>query len=49
MEKYVQFVECESITGADICTKILQFLREQSLPPSLCRAQTYDGAGNMAG
>ena len=28
---------------------ILQFLSHVNIQPELCRAQTYDGAGNMAG
>ena len=49
LEKLVEFVECESITGSLICDKIISFLNNVNLSPSLCRAQTYDRAGNMAG
>ena len=32
-----------------LCDKILKFLKNFNLSPELCRAQTYDGASNMAG
>ena len=49
MEKLVEFIECEAITGSAICDEIIHFLISNNLSPELCRAQTYDGAGNMAG
>ena len=45
----LQFLESDSITGAHISTKILQFLRVQIFPAYFFRIQTYDGAGNIAG
>lgn len=49
VEKLIDFIECESCTGKVICDRILQSLQHVGLDPTLCRAQTYDGAANMAG
>lgn len=49
VEKLLEFIECESCTGQQICEHIVTCLRNLGLNPELCRAQTYDGAGNMAG
>ena len=44
------FIDCESVTGHSVCEKIIDdTIRGVNLQPELCRAQTYDGAGNMAG
>ena len=49
VERLLEFVECESVTGENICAVILKVIRSHGLQPNLCRAQMYDGAGNMAG
>ena len=49
VEKLVEYIECESCTGVAICNHIVQALINLELDPKMCRAQTYDGAGNMAG
>ena len=48
-EKLIEFVACESITGARICKSLLDTLVRFSLDPKLCQAQGYDGASNMSG
>ena len=48
-EKLVEFIPCESITGEAIHHKLKECLHQLSLNPADCRAQGYDGAGNMAG
>ena len=42
-------MEFQEVTGAAICEKLLACLEGLNLNPDMCRAQTYDGAGNMAG
>lgn len=49
VERLLEFVDCESVTGENICAVILKVIRSHGLQPNLCRAQMYDGAGNMAG
>ena len=50
VERLVEFVACQEITGAAICQELLNCLEGLHLDPQVCRAQTYDGAGNiMAG
>ena len=49
VERLLAFIDCESVTGERICESIVDTLRRVNLLPELCRAQTYDGAGNMAG
>ena len=48
-EKLIEYIECESCTGKCISEKIIATLLKLELDPKLCRAQTYDGAENMAG
>jgi hypothetical protein len=48
-ERLIEFIGCDKITGKAICDKILELLIKLGLDPNDCRAQTYDGAGNMAG
>lgn len=43
----LEFVDCDTIDGKSICEKIFQPLRRLNLQPELCRAQTYDGDGDM--
>lgn len=49
VEKLIEFVECEETTGEAICDAIVSSLAKLKLLPENCRAQTYDGAGNMCG
>ncbi|XP_035989381.1 zinc finger MYM-type protein 1-like isoform X2 [Fundulus heteroclitus] len=49
VERLIDFVGCDSITGEAICKNLLTSLKKVDLDPKLCRAQGYDGAGNMAG
>ena len=49
VEKLLEFVFYEAVTGLAICEKLVVCLTWLGLDPKLCRAQTYDGAGNMAG
>ena len=49
VEKLVEFVACDSTTCEEICKRIVDSLRNLNLQPENCRAQTYDGAGNMSG
>ena len=48
-EKLITYVECEKTTGEAIADKIIDALTKLGLDPLLCRSQTYDGAGAMAG
>lgn len=49
IERLVKFIDCEGVTGEIINGNIIQTLRRLNLQPKLCRAQTYDVAGSMAG
>ena len=49
VERLLQFSKCKAIKGNDICETIVSSLKEVGLDPKNCRAQNYDGAGNMAG
>ena len=49
VEVLLEFEQCEETTGAAICQKLVTCLNKLDLDPQNCRAQTYDGAGNMAG
>ena len=49
VERLLQYIQCESITGENIAKSIIECLNNVGLDPKKCRAQTYDGAGNMAG
>ena len=49
VERLIEYVACEKITGESLCSEIKKVLESLSLKPENCRAQTYDGAGNMAG
>ena len=46
VEKLTEFIKCPVVT---VCQKIIGCLQGLTLDPAQCRAQTYDGAGNMAG
>jgi len=49
LERMVEYIECDMCTGQAICNHIVQSLIKLGLDPTMCRAQTYHGAGNMAG
>ena len=49
VERFYKYVDCKSITGESVCREIVSTLESTQLSVSDCRAQTYDGAGNMAG
>ncbi|XP_078679498.1 52 kDa repressor of the inhibitor of the protein kinase-like [Branchiostoma floridae x Branchiostoma belcheri] len=49
VERLLLFAACEEITGRALCDTIVGELRKVSLDPANCRAQCFDGAGNMAG
>lgn len=49
VEKLIASVECKSVTGFAICSKILSELQRVGLDPKRCRVQVYDGAGSMSG
>ena len=42
-------MQCDDIKGASIAEVIINALQNAALNPQMCRAQTYDGAGNVAG
>ena len=42
-------MQCDDIIGASIAEFIINALNNAGLNPLMYRAQTYDGAGNMAG
>ncbi|WAQ94737.1 LOW QUALITY PROTEIN: P52K-like protein [Mya arenaria] len=49
VERFLEFIACSEITGEAICDNIIKSLTEVSFDTQLCRSQTMDGAGNMAG
>lgn len=49
VKRIIEYIQCENCTGKEICKNIIQTLEKIGIDPKLCRAQTYDGAGNMAG
>lgn len=49
IERLIEFIECEEITGMAICESIISCMNEVGLDPNYCRSQTMDGAGNMSG
>ncbi|XP_035660282.1 52 kDa repressor of the inhibitor of the protein kinase-like [Branchiostoma floridae] len=49
VERLLMFSECEKITGRALCDTIAADLAGVNLDPANCRAQCFDGAGNMAG
>ena len=49
VERLVSFIACERVTGAAICTTILDALATIGLDATFCHAQVYDGAGSMSG
>lgn len=49
IERLIEFIECEEITGMAICESIISCMNAVGLDPNYCRSQTMDGAGNMSG
>ncbi|XP_071835292.1 52 kDa repressor of the inhibitor of the protein kinase-like [Apostichopus japonicus] len=49
VERIVEFIECENITGLALAKQILDKIDGIGLSMNECRSQSYDGAGNMAG
>nr|XP_054760699.1 52 kDa repressor of the inhibitor of the protein kinase-like [Lytechinus pictus] len=49
VERLLEYVKCEDITGKSIADYIIKCVINVGLDPMMCRSQTYDGAGNMAG
>ena len=47
--KLLEFVQCDGIKGVSIAEFIIGTFNNAALNLQMCRAQTYDGAGNMAG
>ncbi|CAG2195051.1 unnamed protein product [Mytilus edulis] len=48
-ERLLEFKECETITGVEIASKLIESLSNAGLDTQLCRSQTMDGTGNMSG
>lgn len=48
-ERLLEYIDMESIKGAAIAKAIVECLDRHGLSIMDCRAQTYDGAGNMSG
>ena len=49
VERLISFIPCETITGEAICQQLISCFQDVGLDPTMCRAMTLDGAGNMAG
>ena len=49
VERLYEYVDCKSITGESVCREIVSILESAQYSVSNCYAQTYDGAGNIAG
>lgn len=49
VERLMEYVKCDDIKGATIAGHIIDAITDAGLSTEYCRAQTYDGAGNMAG
>ena len=49
IEKLLELVPCDDVKGASIAEFIINVLYNAGLYPYMCRTQTYDGTGNMAG
>ncbi|KAK3104654.1 hypothetical protein FSP39_007252 [Pinctada imbricata] len=49
IERILEFIPCENVSGEAICDAIISCLIRVGLDPQKCRSQTMDGAGNMAG
>ena len=49
VEQLYEYLGCKSITGESACCEIVSILESAQFSVSDCRAQMYNGAGNMAG
>ena len=49
IENLLEFVQCDDVKGVRIAEFIINTLNNAGLYPQMCCAQTYNGAGNMAG
>ena len=49
VERLLGFIPCDCITGRALCQNIMKSISDAGLDNQLCRSQTMDGAGNMAG
>ena len=49
VEKLIEYVKCDKITGKTTASLIIESLKSNGIDISYCRFQTYDGAGNIAG
>ena len=49
VERLLEYIPCDSTTGEALCQNVIQALTDAGLDIKLCRSQTMDGAGNMAG
>lgn len=49
VERLLEFVSCEKITGEDLCENLIKSQQSCGLDVQFCRSMTMDGAGNMAG
>ena len=49
VERLLEFVPCENISGKDLCENIIKSQQSCGLDIRFCRTMTMDGAGNMAG
>lgn len=45
----MSYIACEIVSGAGICSKIIDALADFGIDAKNCRAQSYDGAGCMSG
>ena len=48
-EKFMEFMQCESLTGEALTQKITEQLQKWGLPIADMRRQGYDGGSNMEG
>ena len=48
VERLIEYVKCDNITGQAITNPIIELLKSTGIDISYYRSQTYDGAGNMA-
>lgn len=48
-ERLLEYIDLESLTGLSVSRAIVDCLSRHDINITDCRAQTYDGAGNMAG
>ena len=49
VERFLIFLGMESHTGAELCQRLLSFLKQHEIDIKDCRGQSYDNASNMSG